>query len=244
MSRIVRFLLTLLAVPALAQDPTPSPTPYQVDGYSFTAMIGGTVSMSSEADTKVAPLARIQVSGPLALGSADPSKLPQLHVTADLEALPGETIDQAGGIGATIEQFRALRFTVGISQRISKWQAFGAQRIATSLYADAGFATRLDGAVQARDRAPRFASFGVRFDEATSGSYLKLGAGPDQRLDGQYQFVAHIDAYARAYALKSGAAEVGLLLRAILGVNASSPSRPNLTGGTRDSINVGFIAGF
>jgi len=244
MRRLILGSLVLAAVPALAQDPAPSPTPSQVDGYSFTAMIGGTVSMASNADTKLAPIARLQVSGPLAIGSANPEKLPQLHVTADLEALPGETIDQQGGIGATLEQFKALRFTVGMSQRISKWQAFGEQRVATSIYADGGFATRLDGDQQARDKAPRFASFGIRFDERTSGSYLKLGMGPDQRLDGQWQLATHIDGYVRAYALKSGTAEFGLLMRAILGVDASSPTHPTLNGGMRDSVNVGFVAGF
>lgn len=249
------LLFSLTAAPLLhAQEPaplplpfpeaSPSPEPYQVDGYSFTAMLGGTVSMSSNAETKLAPIARLQVSGPLALGGANPDRLPRLHVTADLEALPGDTIDQAGGIGATLEQFKALRFTVGISQRISKWQAFGAQSVATSIYADAGFATRLDGEQEPRDKAPRFTSFGVRFDERTSGSFLKLGVGPDQRLDGTWQLATHIDGYVRAYALKSGAAEMGLLMRAILGIDASSPSRPGLTGGRRDSVNVGFVAGF
>lgn len=225
--------------------PSPSPTPYTVDGYSFAAMIGGTVSMSSEAETKLAPIARLQVDGPLALGGADPTKLPRLHVTADLEALPGETIDESGGIGATLEQFRALRFTVGISQRISRRLVVGEQEITTSIYADAGFSTRLDGELKARDRAPRFASFGIRFDERRSGSYLKLGGGPDQRLDGTYQFGAHIDGYVKAYELKAaGGATIGLIVRAILGVDISSPSRPGLTGGRRDSINVGFAAGF
>lgn len=242
MNRLIRFFLALLAAPVLAQEPTP--TPIQVDGYSFAAMLGGTVSMSSGAETAIQPIARLQVDGPLALGSADPSKLPRLHVMADLEALPGDTIDQAGGIGATLEQFKALRFTVGISQRISTPLVAGAQIITTSLYADAGFATRLDGEFEARDKAPRFSSFGLRFDERASGSFLKLGLGPDQRLTGDWQAAAHIDGYVRAYALKSGAAEFGLLIRAILGVNLSSIDHPNLTGGIRDSINVGFVGGF
>lgn len=243
MVRCKPFLAFLFAAAtAAAQDP--SPTPVQVDGYSFAAMIGGTISMSSGAETKIQPIARLQVDGPLALGGANPDKLPRLHVMGDLEALPGDTIDQAGGIGATLEQFKALRFTVGISQRISKPLVSGAQVITTSLYADAGFATRLDGEFEARDKAPRFSSFGVRFDERTSGSFLKLGMGPDQRLTGDWQAAAHIDGYVRAYALKSGAAEIGLLIRAILGVNLSSPDHPNLTGGMRDSINVGFTAGF
>lgn len=246
MNRLFRFLLALLAVPAFAQGPppSPSPTPVQVDGYAFAAMIGGTVSMSSGAETKIQPIARLQVDGPLALGSANPDKLPRLHVMADLEALPGDTIDQAGGIGATLEQFKALRFTVGISQRISTPLVAGTQVITTALYADAGFATRLDGEFEAQDKAPRFSSFGVRFDEKTSGSFLKLGVGPDQRLDSTWQAAAHIDGYVRAYALKSGAAEVGLLIRAILGINLSSPDHPGLTGGMKDSINVGFVAAF
>lgn len=250
MSRIKPFLAAIalfvaqcgMTRPAFAQEP--APTPLVVDGYSFAAMLGGTVSMSSGAETKIQPIARLQVDGPLALGSANPDKLPRLHVVADLEALPGDTIDQAGGIGSTLEQFKALRFSVGISQRISRPLVAGAQVITTSLYADAGFATRLDGEFEARDKAPRFSSFGLRFDEKASGSYLKLGMGADQRLTGDWQAAMHIDGYVRAYALKSGAAEVGLLLRAILGVNLSTTAHPNLTGGIRDSINVGFVAGF
>ena len=234
----------LSASTVFSQDATPSPTPLEIDGYSFAAMLGGTVSMSSGAPTKIQPIARLQVDGPLALGSARPEKLPRLHVMADLEALPGDTIDQGGGIGTTLEQFRALRFSVGVSQRISKPLKAGAQVVTTSLYADAGFATRLDGEFEARDKAPRFSSFGLRFDERVSGSALKLGVGADQRLTGDWQAAAHIDGYVRAYALKSGAAEFGLLIRAILGINLSSPSRPGLTGGMRDSINVGFAGGF
>lgn len=243
MSRIKPFLvLALFAAPALAQDPAPSPEP---DGYTFSAMLGGTVSMSPGTDTQIAPIARLQVDGPLAFGNADTARLPRLHVTADLEALPGQTIDQAAGISGTLAQFKSLRFTVGASQRVSKWVSAGKQQIATSLYIDGGFATRLDNEHVARDKAPRYVSAGVRFDEKTSGSFLKVGMGPDQRLDGTYQLAAHIEGYAKAYEAKAaGGAEVGVFVRAVLGVDISSPSRPGLTGGSADSINVGFLAGW
>lgn len=242
MNRLIRFLLTLLAVPALAQNPA---TPPQEDGYTFAAMLGGTVSMSPGTETQIAPIARLQVDGPLAFGSADTSRLPLLHVTADLEALPGQTIDQAAGISGTLAQFKSLRFTVGASQRISRWVTAGKQQIATSVYVDGGFATRLDNEHVARDKAPRYVSAGVRFDEKTSGSFLKVGLGPDQRLDGTYQLAAHIEGYAKAYEAKAaGGAEVGVFVRAVLGVNVSSPTRPNLTGGSTDSINVGTLVGW
>lgn len=244
---ITAFVLALAAQcgmtrPAFAQGPAPTPDP---DGYTFSAMVGGTVSMAPGTDTQLAPIARLQVDGPLAFGSAETAKLPRLHVTADLEALPGQTIDQTGGIAGTLAQFKSLRFTVGASQRISKWVEAGNQRIATSVYIDGGFSTRLDNEHVARDKAPRYVSAGVRFDEKTSGSFLKVGMGPDQRLDGTYQLATHIEAYAKAYEMKAdGGAEIGVFARAILGVDISSPTRPGLTGGAYDSVNVGFIAGW
>ena len=234
----------LAASSALAQDPAPSPTPV-LDGFSVSAQIGGSVSMAPASDSLLTPVARISVSGPLALGSAAADRLPVLHIDGELSALPGDTIDEAAGISSTLAQFKSLDFTLGLSHRVSRWLPVngGKYVVATSVYAEAGFATRLDNEHQARDKAPRYACGGLRFDEAASGSHVKAGMCADQRLDGSYQATATVTGNIIAFNFGQNAG-ASIWVKAILGLNFSSPDHPELTGGARDSVNVGTLIGW
>lgn len=232
----------LAASSAFAQEPTPTPT---LDGFSVSAQIGGSVSMAPGSDSLLTPIARISVSGPLALGSASAEKLPVLHIDGELSALPGDTIDQTAGISSTLAQFKSLDFTLGLSHRVSRWLPVngGKYVVATSVYAEAGFATRLDNEHQARDKAPRYACGGLRFDEAVSGSHVKAGLCADQRLDGSYQATATVTGNIVAFNFGQSAG-ASIWVKAILGLDFSSPSHPGLTGGARDSVVVGTLVGW
>jgi hypothetical protein len=240
---LVASIFVLAASVASAQDPTP--TPVALDGFKVSAKIGGSVSMSSAADTLLTPIAKLTASGPLAFGSIAVNKLPILHIDGELSALPGDTIDQGSGISGTLAQFKALEFSVGISKRVSQYLALnnGKQIVSTSVYGEAGFATRLDNEEKARDKAPRYGCLGLRFDEANSSSYLKLGPCLDQRLDGTYQVTASISGMVTPFEFGSGTG-VSIYVKAILGINVSSSSRPELTGSRRDSVNVGSLIGW
>lgn len=228
-----------LLVAMLAQAPTPTPA---LDGFSVSAQGGASVSMSSTAGSLLTPIARLSVSGPLAIGSYSQEQLPVLHVDGELSALPGDTVDQTTGITGTIQQFKALEFSAGLSKRVSQWLAVGGGRVvSTSLFFEGGFATRLStNALEPRDKAPKFACGGLRFDEGVSASYIAMGFCADQRLDGQWQPVASVKGSVAAYQF-SGATGVSLFIHALLGVNLSSPAHPGLTGGSRDSIVVGTL---
>lgn len=238
-AEIVDKMMPIVDTPS----PSPSPTP-ALDGFSVGAQIGGSVSMAPASDSLLTPVARISVSGPLALGSASADKLPVLHVDGELAALPGDTIDQAGGISSTLAQFKSLDFTLGLSYRVSKWLSVngGKHTVATSVYAEAGFATRLDNEHKARDKAPRYGCGGLRFDEA-GGSFVKAGMCADQRLDGSYQATATVTGNIVAFNFGESAG-AAIYVKAILGLNFSSPDHPELTGGARDSVNVGTLFGW
>jgi hypothetical protein len=201
--------------------------------------------MAPNSASALTPIARLSVSGPLALGSVDATKLPILHVEGELSALPGDTIDQTAGLSATLAQFKALDFSLGISHRVSQWLPVnnGKYIVATSAYLEAGFATRLDNELKARDKAPRYGCAGLRFDEGFSGSYVKTGLCADERLDGTYQAVVAIKANVAAFSFGPNAG-ASIYVSALLGINASSPAHPGLTGSTRDSVNVGTMIGW
>ena len=185
---------------------------------------GALVLMGSEGDAALSPLARVLVTLPLAQGSRKgwlPIP-PSLHVQADLSALQGETLSLED-----VSTWRALEFRVGASQRIHDF-------LNADLYAEAGFATRLPGELEARDRAVRWVGAGVRIGRLGPG-WLSLALGADQRLDGQYQ-----PAVLLAGAIQIGErAGVALFLTgdAILGLDYAG-SAPR-----RDVVRIGLAVG-
>lgn len=151
----------------------------RADDVTVNVQAGGLVSLASDADAALAPTARVLVSLPLAKAPAKPAGAfpvpPLLHLQADFTALPGESV--------AIEDpttFRALEFRGGLAQRIH-------MDVNVDLYAEAGFATRLPGALQARDRAVRWAAAGLRIGRPAERGWLTLTAGADQRLDGLWR---------------------------------------------------------
>lgn len=141
-------------------------------------LAGGTVAMGSEASATLTPSATVLVSLPLAAqqqpGDGWLPIPPQLHVGLDLTGLQGETIDPANA-----ETWRALEFRLGLSQRLFA-------TLNADLYAEAGFATRLPGELEARDTTARWVGAGVRVGRLGPG-WLTVALGADQRLDGRWQ---------------------------------------------------------
>lgn len=144
-------------------------TPRECETVTVGVLAGGLTSMGSDADAAISPMARVLVSVPLA--SWD--KAPVLLVQADLSALPGETVSLSDP--AT---FKALEFRLGIAQRIH-------DTVNADLYAEAGFATRLPGEIEAQDTTARWAAAGVRIGRFGRG-WLSLALGADQRMTGEY----------------------------------------------------------
>lgn len=225
--------------PFMAPLPVPEPPPAP-EGMKVAILAGGLVSMSSETEGgKVAPLARIAVSGPLALPGIEARHLPRMFVSADFTALPGDTIDLRSP-----ETFKALELRLGVAQRVAPELAAGDQRIVTQLYAAAGFATRLSGENEPRDRAPRFGEIGVRLEERTSGSFIAVGLAADQRLDGRYQPAVVIGGAVQLYEVDSGTlrgARALLVGNAILGLDLSYVT--GRTPARRDQVRVGIAIG-
>jgi len=252
--KFAALFVVFFASLARAQAPSPTPVPVPapspaatpvLDGFNVSAQIGGSVSMAPNSATALTPIARLSVSGPLAIGSVNASRLPVMHVEGELSALPGDTIDQTAGLSSTLAQFKSLDFSLGLSHRVSQWLPVngGQYIVATSVYLEAGFATRLDNEVKARDKAPRYGCAGLRFDEGTSGSFVKTGGCADERLDGTYQVTIAIKGNIAAFKFGPNAG-ASIFVSAILGINASSPTHPGLTGATRDSVNVGTLLGW
>lgn len=147
-------LLVLLAQPAGAE-------------MRLSALAGGLASLQpapADSGAAVTPLVQLAVEA----DTAPSAHAPKLVVLADLTALPGDQLDLQDP--AT---FRALELSVGLAQPLGTSLLF-------RLYAEAGFATRLAGDTQPRDRTARWASAGLRF--AGEHAWLQVGVGPDQRL--------------------------------------------------------------
>ena len=133
----------------------------------MSAIAGGLASLQpspAESSAAVTPLVQLAVEA----DTAKSAHAPKLVVLADLTALPGEQLDLQDP--AT---YRALELSVGLAQPLGDSLRF-------RLYAEAGFASRLPGDTQPRDRTARWASLGLRF--AGEHAWLQVGLGPDQRL--------------------------------------------------------------
>jgi hypothetical protein len=184
-------------------------------------LLGGTVSMGADAAAKLSPAATVRVGMPLASWL----RPPRLHVQMDLSALPG----QAASLEDP-ETWRSLEFRLGVSQSVH-------DTVNADLYAEAGFATRLPGELEARDRAVRWLAAGVRLGRFGAG-WLSLGMGVDQRLDGEYRPAVLL---AGAIQLYDGDRLVGghvyLVGDAVLGLDyyGSAPRR--------DVVRVGLAVG-
>lgn len=203
--------LLFCANSVLAQEPAPS--------MRLTVLAGSIASLSADA-SGVAPLARVAVDAPLA-GSA---RAPSLHVVADLTALPGEQISLQDP-----QTYRALEFSVALSQPLHPALRFG-------LWAEAGFASRLPGDTQPRDRAPRWGSMGLRF-ASSARAHLTVGIGGDQRLSGVWVPAVQIAGKVALATVKG--VRVCLIGSAVLGLDVTGAYGP----ATRDLVRVGITVG-
>lgn len=229
-TRVVGGLLLalLFAAPAFAQAPPDVPAPVSAPGPRVTILAGGLASLGGDTGSAVTPLARVAVELPLAQAALSP----RLHVTADLSALPGETV--------TLEDpatFRAIEFSLAVSQRLHRKVNFG-------LYAEAGFASRLPADPAPRVRAARWLCGGLRFGAFGRG-WLEVGLGVDQRhTAGEYQpavvVAGAVTLYEREGGFLAGAA-MQLIGSAVLG--ADFVGWPGYSSGRGDVVRVGIGVG-
>lgn len=217
-----------LVLSALLQDaPTPAPSPEPSPSSSTSVQVygGALVSFGSDAGTAATPTARIEVAADV----ADTRLSPTVRVLADLSALPGDSVDVASP-----ETYKALEFSVSIAQPLS-------ERLRFRLRAAAGFSSKLPGDPEARDKAARWADFGVEF--GSDRGRLALGIGPDQRLDGAaYVPSVHVSGIVGLWSNDQGA-QVAFAGDAILGLDLSS-SYPDVPVARRDVIRAGLMVGW
>ncbi|HKQ02664.1 MAG TPA: hypothetical protein VJ735_20265 [Actinomycetes bacterium] len=193
------------------------------DEVSVSILAGGGVSMGSEASAAVTPMARVDVGVPVASWRM----APRLHVQLDLSALPGQAVSLEDP--AT---FRALEFRLTLCQPI-------ADSLYLDLCTEAGFASRLPGDPEPRDRAVRWAAGLVRFGRFGRG-WLTVGVGGDQRLDGFYRPAVEVAGALKLYRADTGplrGGSVQLLGDAVLGIDVYG------TGPRRDVIRIGMAVG-
>lgn len=194
---------------------------------TLSVLTGGIVAMGGDAAAAVSPAVMIEVETPF----ADTPRAPRLVVTAELSALPGEALD--------VEDpgtWRSLEFRVGASQPLARALRF-------HLFAAAGFATRLPGTPEPRDKTARWGSVGLRF--AGARGVIELGAGGDQRLDGRWQAAVTISGRVKLWEATAGPLEGGQLAlvgSAVLGLDLSG-RYARLDGGPRDVVRVGLVVG-
>jgi hypothetical protein len=188
-----------------------------------SVLAGGGVSMGSEAEAALTPMVRVEVGVPVASWR----KAPRLHVQVDLSALPGEALSLEDPT-----TFRALEARLALCQPL-------AESLYLDLCAEAGFASRLPGDPEPRDRAVRWGAGLVRFGRFGRG-WLTVGLGADQRLDGAYRPAAVIAGAVKLYEAKQGPLAGGTLQlvgEAVLGLDVYGASP------RRDVIRIGMAVG-
>lgn len=208
--------------------------PEPEDGMHLGVLLGGQVSLSGRAQTSLAPLARVEVDGPIPFGKVQ--NTPWLRVRADFTALPGESIELQNP-----ETFRALQFSVSVSQRVFRALERGEQRIRLSVFAEGGFATRLPHDPAARDRSVRWGGGGLRLEERSRGAHISVALTGDQRLDGVYRAAVVIDGAVQLWRADEGelkGAKVSLIGQAILGLQIGKE-----VGAQGDVVGVGIAVG-
>lgn len=204
-----------------ADEPAPAPTPAP-PSIRVRALAGGLTALATDTKTSVEPLASLQVEAPLSTSFRGP----KLSVQLDLTALPGEAIDMADP-----STFNALELGVAIVQPLPRPLLF-------SVYAEGGFASRLATSEEPVTRLPSWWSFGFVFATKDGDHALKIGAGPDERLSGEWAATVHVSGRAKIQQVGSVSVYVvGSALRA-LDLAAYGYRTP-----ARDSIRLGVALG-
>lgn len=213
----MRRWLTAVALGALWSEAARANGPRPED-VKVGLLLGGEVSLATEADVAVAPRAGIDVELPLTGWNNGP----RLHAGVALKSLAGETLSLE-----TPSTFRAIEVKLA-----------GCQPVHPSVYIDlcleGGFATRLEDDPGPRDKAVRWASGGVRFGRVGKG-WLTLGLGRDQRLDGLYRWAVTMAGAIKMHEI--GKTSLQLFGDAILGMD-SGVGAPR-----RDVVRVGVAVG-
>lgn len=190
------------------------------NGVEVHGLMGGVVSLASDAGTDLTPFAAISVDVPI----ADSFYAPHLLATPILTALPGETLDLGDA-----RTFRAIEFSVGLVQPLSK-------KVHFSLYGEFGAATRLPGDPAPRQRTARWLAGGVRFSGPRG--LLAVMFGGDERLSGVFAPALLINGTVSLKTFERFAnMNISLVGRGILGLD------PYGTGAKKDIVQVGLAAG-
>lgn len=185
---------------------------------SVSMLAGGQVSMGTDADTGVSPVVSLRVRTQV----ADHPAAPKVEIGADFASLPGEAEPSL----ENLQSFRSLEFRLGLLQQIPRtW---------IDIYAEGGFATRLPGDLEPRDKTLRWGAAGVRLGRTEAGD-ISVGLGADQRLDGLYRAVVVIRGGVQLYKL-GAKAQMRLQGEAILALRTYDS-------GARDVVRIGVAVG-
>lgn len=186
------------------------------------AMAGALTSFATDTPAAIKPLVSLGIEAPLSTSSRGPS----LEVLAELNALPGESIDFTDP-----QTFNALEVSIGLSQPIHPAVLF-------RVYLDAGAASRLATSEEPVSRLPGWWSAGLLFRTKSRDHWLKCGLGSDQRLSGQWAAAVTVSGQAKV-GERAGVSLylVGSMIRA-LDLSAYGYEPP-----PRDSLRIGVALG-
>lgn len=200
-----------------ATDP---PAIDQADGMTLRLSAGGQGLFTGDTANILTPFARIEATAPIPLWSTTAEKSwrwPQLEVTADLTGLPG----QKAGVDVTnFDTWKAIETAVALVEPVFRG---GYQQV--SFGVQAGFATRLPGSTEPRNKTARWGQVLAEVAHTEGAAYLRVGLGGDQRLDGDYRLVALMKGSVRLWRDDTDGAthgvEVRLMGDAILGLSVA-----------------------
>lgn len=231
---------TSLRFAAEARGAEPGSAP---DAMSLRVSAGGEGLLTGEPGSALTPVAKLEVEAPIPLFSGTARdkngdaydiswRWPRLQVAADFTGLPGQV---AGADIANFDTWKSIEIEFGLAQPVFRG---GHQRVSFGIAA--GWATRLPGLQEPRDKTARWGQLFAEIAQTEDAAYLRVGIGGDQRLNGDYRLAVIIRGAVRLLPpAKDGWLEqvdMRLVGDAILGLSIAGfvPS-------TRDVVRVGLV---
>lgn len=222
--------------PGVKEDPTlPAPPEAEkIPGMELEISAGGVGAFTSGEDGAVKPFVRLKTVTPLPILDEKQSQWwPRGYVVADFTGLPGRSV-----VLSDLNTYNSVEVRLGIAQTCfqNEFQRLG-------LYAEGGFATRLQGSETEPplNRTVRWGGGGISIEQKEGKAWVHLGLIGDQRITADFSYApaVQVAGSVRIWTEDKGAlAKVGVSIsgEAILGLASGY-----LSGETRrDIVRIGF----
>lgn len=159
--------------PLLIPSPPPPPTSIEKANarpFRVTTMAGALATLTGDTGTDITPTFWIETDGPIAFGSD--RSIGRLGARIGLSSSPGQTFN-----AADVKTYRAAEVGLWAGYVIGHFRD-----VDTTVVAEAGFASRMKGAVDPapRDKLVHSAGIGLRFDARKSNASMTVLGGFDE----------------------------------------------------------------